>query len=217
MQIILASASPRRKELMQQIGAEFQIYPSDAEEVITKSEPQEIVVELARQKAESIKNKYETGGLSVSEGKISSEQNSGKEELPLLVIGADTVVAADAAILGKPEDREDAKRMLDLLAGHTHQVYTGVSIWIRSLAGWQEHYFYEKTDVTMYPMSEEEKENYLNTPEPYDKAGAYGIQGKCAAYIEKICGDYNNVVGLPVARLYQEMKKFGIDICTLGK
>lgn len=212
MQIILASASPRRKELMQQIGAEFQVHPSDAEEVITKSEPQEVVVELARQKAEAVKNIYETDMFAKSGEQKSAGHDFGKGKLLFLVIGADTVVAAGGKILGKPKDRADAKRMLDLLAGHTHQVYTGVSVWIRSFEGWQERYFYEKTDVTMYPMSEEEKEDYLNTPEPYDKAGAYGIQGKCAAYIEKICGDYNNVVGLPVARLYQEMRKLGIDI-----
>lgn len=211
MQIILASASPRRKELLRQIGAEFKVHPSEAEEIITKNMPHEAVVELAQQKADSIKKFYEAGGFSTSTGRQMIEG-----ELPLLVIGADTIVAVNGRILGKPKDRADAERMIGLLAGHTHQVYTGVSVWIFSAAGWQELHFYEKTDVTMYPMSEEEKERYLNTPEPYDKAGAYGIQGKCAAYIEKICGDYNNVVGLPVARLYQELKGHGVDICVSG-
>ena len=119
------------------------------------------------------------------------------------------MVALGQQIMGKPKGKEDAVRMLSLLQGKTHQVYTGVTLLIadgeeskpRRLS------FHEKTEVTMYPMSREEICAYVESGEPMDKAGAYGIQGRCAAFIRGICGDYNNVVGLPVGRLYQELKE----------
>ncbi len=192
MRIILASASPRRKDLLAQIGLEYEVIPSMVEEKLTKTVPEEAVQELSKQKAEDV---YE------------NLVKQGAEEC--FVIGADTVVALEGTIMGKPADEADACRMLESLQGRVHQVYTGVAVCGKRKDGQMFHTsFYEKTDVTMYPMTREEIEAYVETKEPMDKAGAYGIQGRCAAYIEKINGDYNNVVGLPVGRLYQELKKF---------
>lgn len=203
-QIILASASPRRKELLEQIGLEFEICPAKGEEIITKTIPEEVVMELSKQKAE------EVASMVVS---FSEENKEITTPSDILVIGADTVVAYDGRILGKPKDEEDAKHMLSMLAGNTHSVFTGVTLVLMDKSGRAgELVFYEKTDVTMHPMTDKEIERYVASGEPMDKAGAYGIQGKCAIYIEKIHGDYNNVVGLPITRIYQELKKIGIDI-----
>lgn len=185
-EIILASASPRRKELLAQIGLPFTVRVSGVEEVITKTAPEEIVMELSAQKAADVK------------------ANAGKDSV---VIGADTIVAYSdengTRILGKPKNEEDAFSMLQLLQGKAHQVYTGVTI----CAGEETRTFYEKTQVQVFPMSEEEIRAYIHTGEPMDKAGAYGIQGRFAAFVKGIEGDYNNVVGLPVGRVYQELKK----------
>ena len=203
-QIILASASPRRKELLEQIGLEFEICPAKGEEIITKTIPEEVVMELSKQKAEEVAAMVATFGENHKEITTPSD---------ILVIGADTVVAYEGKILGKPKDEEDAKRMLNMLQGNTHSVYTGVTLCLIDKSGKVgEIVFNEKTDVTMHPMTAEEIERYVTTGEPMDKAGAYGIQGKCAIYIEKIDGDYNNVVGLPISRIYQKLKSVGIDI-----
>lgn len=203
-QIILASASPRRKELLEQIGLEFEICPAKGEEVITKTIPHEVVMELSKQKAE------EVAAMVVGFQKENQDITTPSD---ILVIGADTVVAYEGNILGKPKDEEDAKRMLTLLSGNTHSVFTGVTLVLIDKSGRVgELVFYEKTDVTMHAMTEAEIERYVASGEPMDKAGSYGIQGKCAIYVEKITGDYNNVVGLPIARIYQELKKIGIDI-----
>lgn len=186
IRLVLASASPRRRELLAQIGLMPEIIPSTIEEKITVSEPEEVVLELSRQKA-----------MDVAAGR----------EPETLVIGADTVVAAGGRILGKPVDHEQAKEMISLLEGGTHQVYTGVTLVYCGKAGEQIKSFVEKTDVYVYPMTEKEILEYANSEEPLDKAGAYGIQGKFAAFIKGIDGDYNNVVGLPVGRVYQEIKK----------
>ena len=203
-QIILASASPRRKELLEQIGLEFEICPAKGEEVITKTIPHEVVMELSKQKAE------EVAAMVVGFQKENQDITTPSD---ILVIGADTVVAYEGNILGKPKDEEDAKRMLTLLSGNTHSVFTGVTLVLIDKSGRVgELVFYEKTDVTMHAMTEAEIERYVASGEPMDKAGSYGIQGKCAIYVEKITGDYNNVVGLPIARIYRELKKIGIDI-----
>ncbi len=188
--IILSSASPRRRELLTQIGIEYEVMPSEGEEKTEKSQPEEMVMALSRQKAADVEGKLEERG-----------------EDGFLIIGADTVVAFEGTVMGKPKDGEDARRMLDTLQGNVHQVYTGVTL-CRKKDGQPPvfHTFYEKTDVTMYPMSGDEIEAYIATGEPMDKAGAYAIQGRCAAYVKGICGDYSNVVGLPVGRLWQEMK-----------
>lgn len=186
--IILASQSPRRKELLKQIGLKFECMPSDMEEVVNSDNPEEVVKELSKQKAEDIASKCNDGfGL---------------------IIGADTVVSYDGKILGKPKDINEAKSMLLMLQSHKHQVYTGVTLILPD----KEIVFSECTDVYMYPMSESRIESYVATGEPMDKAGAYAIQGKCAAYVEKIEGDYNNVVGLPVAAIIKVLDDEGIDV-----
>lgn len=203
-QIILASGSPRRMELLEQIGLEFEVCPAKGEEITTKEEPQEAVMELAGQKAREVGAMIRT--YEENHAEIVTPQDT-------MVIGADTIVSIDGEILGKPKDEDDAFRMLLKLSGRTHTVYTGVSIVLLSASGKAgEHIFYEKTAVTMRTMEEQEIRRYIATGEPLDKAGAYGIQGKCAIYIDKIDGDYNNVVGLPVAAIYRELKKLGIDI-----
>lgn len=191
MKIILASKSPRRKELLEQIGMQFEIIPSVGEEVITQTNPVEVVKELASQKAAEIETKTEGDRL---------------------IIGADTIVVYENQILGKPKDKEDAIRMLSMLQNHTHSVYTGVSLIRNQGKDRQVVTFAEETKVVFCPMTKEEIEGYVSTLDPMDKAGSYGIQGMAAAYIERINGDYNNVVGLPVGRIYQEMKKRGWDV-----
>ncbi len=203
-QLILASSSPRRKELLARIGVAFEICPAKGEEIISSTEPSDVVMELSEQKAKEV-------------AAMIRQYNESHKELTtpqdILVIGADTVVAAEGAILGKPKDEEDAFRMLSMLSGKTHGVYTGVTfVFIDKTGRAGAHTFFERTEVSMTLMSEEEIRRYIATGEPMDKAGAYGIQGKCAVYIEKINGDYNNVVGLPVAAIYRELKKLGIDL-----
>lgn len=194
MKIILASASPRRKELLKQVGISFRTMPSIKEEKVTKTKPQDVVEELSYQKAVDVCTQL-------------SEQ--GKEDF--VVIGADTVVSCWGKIMGKPEDKEDAYQMLYELQGKSHQVYTGVTLaWKYKDTPAMFHTFHECTDVTVYPMSEEDIRRYIDSGEPMDKAGAYGIQGLFAAYIQGICGDYNNVVGLPVGRVYQELMSRGL-------
>lgn len=184
--IILASASPRRQELLKQIGLSFEVMPSKKEEKAEVSEPDRLVEALSLQKAEDIWEQ------------IADEK--------VLIIGADTVVCCDGNVLGKPKDEEDACRMLFMLQGRKHQVYTGVTLcW-----GQERLTFSECTQVEFYPMSKEEIRFYVSTKEPMDKAGAYGIQGLGARWIKGIEGDYNNVVGLPAGRLYQEMSARGL-------
>lgn len=203
-QMILASASPRRKELLEQIGAEFVICPAKGEEVITETDPSAVVMELSRQKAEEVA--YGVIIYNEQHADLTTPQD-------ILVIGADTVVAYENQILGKPKDEEDARRMLTMLSGKTHSVYTGVTfVFIDKEGRTGEHCFFEKTDVCMYPLKEEEIDRYIQSGDPMDKAGSYGIQGRFAIHIKEIRGDYNNVVGLPVARLYQELQKLGVSI-----
>lgn len=194
MKIYLASASPRRKELLRQVGLSFKVVPSTVEEKITKEKPDEVVEELSYQKAVDVC------------GRLAAE---GKEDF--VVIGADTVVSAWGKILGKPSDKEEAARMLKDLQGGSHQVYKGVTLaWKYKDMAPMYATFSECTDVTMYAMTVEEIQRYVDSGEPMDKAGAYAIQGLFAAHIQGICGDYNNVVGLPVGRLCQELKKRGL-------
>lgn len=196
MNIYLASASPRRRELLERLGISFAVVPAQGEEHIREERPQDAVVELARQKAGEI---YE---------KLMEAETDGED---VLVIGADTVVCCDRVILGKPGSPKDAEGMLRRLSGRTHQVYTGVALGMREYGKTMWHSFYEKTDVTMYELPEADIAAYVASGEPMDKAGAYGIQGKGAVFVQSITGDYNNVVGLPVARLYQELKQLGIE------
>ena len=195
MKIILASASPRRRELLEQIGLEFEIKISNVEEKSTATTPWQLVEELSFQKAEAVLKSLESNGEDV------------------LVIGADTVVSAGNSILGKPADKSEAADMLNRLSGGTHQVYTGVTLLYRpafsqSDTGVRVKTFHEATKVHFYPLTEGEISFYTATGEPLDKAGAYGIQGLFARYVRGIEGDYGNVVGLPVGRLYQEAKEW---------
>lgn len=182
--IILASASPRRKELLEQIGLDFEIMVSDKETDIDSDDPKEACKKQAIQKAEDIVKKAE-----------SIYKN-------YIIISADTIVALDGEILGKPKDRSDAKRMLEAISGRTHSVYTAVCVY-NSIKGKYES-FVEDTLVEVAKLSKEEIEDYLSKKEPYDKAGAYGIQGYFSRYIVGIEGDYYNVMGLPIGRLYRE-------------
>ncbi|MBQ2802616.1 MAG: septum formation protein Maf [Lachnospiraceae bacterium] len=206
MKIILASASPRRKELLEQIGIAFEIVVSNVEEMVTATVPARVVEELSSQKAMATWELLKNSQLQVATGSAINESTKESEEL--LVIGADTIVVCEGQILGKPKDKGAAKQMLQLLQGRSHEVFTGVTLLHYNLQKEQvdKHSFYEVTEVLFYPMSEEEIEDYVESGDPLDKAGAYGIQGFCARYISGIKGDYNNVVGLPVGRLYQEMK-----------
>lgn len=187
MKLVLASASPRRKELLEQIGLAFEIDVCNLAEMTTKKNPEEVVKDLSYQKA---RNVFENG--------------HDRE----VVIGADTVVSIDNEILGKPADREEAFSMIHKLQGRIHQVYTGVTILWKQEQTVKVLTIAEKTEVEVYEMSRREIECYVETGEPMDKAGGYGIQGGFAAYVKAIHGDYNNVVGLPVARLYQELKNY---------
>ena len=194
MEIILASASPRRKELLERAGLSFIILPAGGEEVITKTDPAEIVEELSYQKALEIKN-------------LKAGEEPQKE---FLIIGADTIVAMDGKVLGKPKDEEDAVKTLLSLQGRVHQVYTGVSLFWGKGTDFTEYSFHEKTDVEFYPVTEEKIRAYVKTGEPSDKAGSYAIQGRWGIYVKGIRGDYNNVVGLPVPRLFYELEKRNI-------
>lgn len=180
--IILASASPRRKEILELADLKFDVMPSDAQEITTKTAPNEVVMELASIKAKDIYKK--------------SEKQS-------MIVGADTVVAYQGQILGKPTDKADAKRMLTMLSGQAHEVYTGVCV----IEDGKTKTFYEETKVTFYEISDEQINHYIKTGEPMDKAGSYGIQGKAAVFIKGIEGDYYNVVGFPIARFLQEITK----------
>lgn len=197
MRYILASASPRRKELLTQAGISFDVIPSSVKEQITKTIPHDIVMELASQKAGDVYGRLCSGG------KRHTEED-------LTVIGADTIVVYRNEILGKPGGKEEAYDMLSLLSDRTHQVYTGVSLIIRKKGKESRRTFYEKTDVTLYPVAKEDLRAYVESGDPLDKAGAYGIQGAFAIHIKGIHGDYNNVVGLPIGRLYQELLLAGL-------
>ncbi len=245
--IILASASPRRKELLSRIGLTFEVIPSQCDEDVEETCPEKMVQDLSRMKAEEVWER--TAAFSAPSDN-------------LLVIGADTIVVmpseADGEpledeekgsdwqhhqnffdllshktpetksekdllpnelrstenkapqILGKPRDEADALRMLTMLQGRKHQVFTGVTfVWKDENGQKRTHSFYEKTDVFLYPMDQEEILGYIRSGDPMDKAGAYGIQGPFAAFVRGIRGDYNNVVGLPVGRVYQELKRMG--------
>ena len=193
MRYILASGSPRRKELLKRLIPEFEIIPAVSEETMTKEEPEDIVCELSFQKASEIFYKTLTDSRD-----------------RLVVIGSDTVVSYNHRVLGKPKGRDDAAAMVRMLQGRTHSVFTGVSVFYTDGEKVRHFTFAECTLVNVAPMSEEEIRAYVSTGECDDKAGAYGIQGDFAKFISSIEGDYYNVMGLPVARLYQELKRHSL-------
>lgn len=181
--LILASASPRRKELLALAGFEFDVVTSSVDEIIDPElKTHELVVSLASQKAKAVASKY----------------------TDKTVIGADTVVVLDGKVLGKPKNEQDAVDMLKALSGNTHEVYTGVYL----VNGGKEKGFYECTKVKFCTLSDEQISAYVATGEPMDKAGSYGIQGKGCVLVEGIEGDYFNVVGFPVSRFCRELYKF---------
>lgn len=185
--IVLASASPRRKELLEQIGLDFIVFPADVDERLRWESPIQGVQELACRKARSVVHQFQKN---------------------VWILGADTVVVHRGKVMGKPADRREALAMLSRLQGDTHSVYTGVCAIKKEEKNIQESSFVEETKVSIYPMEMWEMEEYTDTLEPMDKAGAYGIQGGFAKYVRCIQGDYNNVVGLPISRIYQEVLKF---------
>lgn len=181
--IILASASPRRRELMELAGYDFEVICADIIEIVPENAtPQEAVMSLALQKAQAV----------------------AAEHKEAVVIGSDTVVALDGKILGKPHSEQGACEMLRLLSGKTHKVFTGVAI----VCGDKVKNFFDETDVEFYLLGDEEIKKYVATGEPMDKAGAYGIQGKGSVLVKKINGDFFNVMGLPIAKLYREMSDY---------
>lgn len=190
--IILASGSPRRKEILAQIGASYDVIVSDCDETINCTEPETLVKELSKRKAEAVAE-HVTGAA--------------------VIIGADTVVAYDGKILGKPKNAEDAKRMITMLSGKAHQVYTGVSLIIKEETGESKIItFAECSEVEVEPMTERQIAEYIATGEGADKAGSYAVQGIFAAHIKGIKGDYFNIVGLPVAGIYKRLYGAGIDL-----
>lgn len=187
--LILASASPRRQELMTLAGFNFTVLTGNGDEHTDKVLPCDVVCELSRRKA------LEAAALCDSS---------------CYIIGADTIVSLDSSILGKPKTAERASKMLKSLQGRAHQVYTGVTIaeFCGKSLPVRTHTFYECTDVNVCSMSDTEISAYVATGEPLDKAGGYGIQGSFCIYVSSISGDYYNVVGLPIARLYHELLSF---------
>ena len=192
MAIILASQSPRRQALLRQMGlTDFRVQPPNVSETVDPAEaPERQVEQLSLRKARAVR------------------ALAGEDDI---IIAADTVVALDGAVLGKPKDRADAARMLAALSGRRHQVYTGLSV----LRGAERHTLHEVSQVEFRPLSRAEIESYLATGEPMDKAGAYGIQGRGALLVTGIRGDYYNVMGLPVCRLGQILAGMGVDCLAL--
>lgn len=181
--IILASQSPRRKELLRQAGIDFRVFPADLDEHLDLTLPiNKAVAKLAMDKAKAVAALHPDD----------------------LVIGADTVVYFDHHVMGKPHTPQEATAMLTKLSGHTHEVISGVAM------GYEHHWesFYTVSEVTFYDLSAEEIRAYVDSGEPMDKAGAYGIQGKGAIFVAKIVGDYYNIVGLPLAEVVRRLRKF---------
>lgn len=182
--LVLGSQSPRRKNLLKMVGYTFSVKPADIEEIIPEElTPEEAVLHLSMRKSEAI---------SIAEDEI--------------LLTSDTVVAFEGHILGKPNNNAEAYRFLDLLSGHTHQVYTGVTI----KSSHEEYSFASCTNVTFHSLTQQEKERYIETGEHRDKAGGYGIQGKGSLLVDKIEGDYYSVVGLPISKVVRELERFGV-------
>ena len=187
--IVLASGSPRRKELLAGLGLQFTVIPSDVDEHVAEDcTPAEVVEQLARRKAEEVAGQAKEG----------------------LVLGSDTIVVLDGKILGKPVDELDAFSMLKRLQGNTHVVYSGLAI--IDVEQNKMKIGHQSTQVSMRSLTEEEIHQYIATKEPMDKAGSYAIQGIGATIVEGIVGDYFTVVGLPLLLTAQYLKEFGVDV-----
>ena len=187
MEIILASKSPRRRELLQLVGLDFSVVPSNADEsAISEDDPATLVRRLASVKCEAVKS----------------------ARSDCLVIGADTIVVYDGQVIGKPTDAHDAKRILRLLSGKTHTVYSGLCV----MTDEKKLVCHDTTYVTFADLSDEIIDAYVATGDPLDKAGAYGIQEKAALFVDRIDGNFHNIVGLPVVHLREDLDKFGITL-----
>ncbi|MBM3240504.1 septum formation inhibitor Maf [Candidatus Poribacteria bacterium] len=183
--LILASASPRREQLLKQIGLEFEVMPSDFDESrVCMNNPAETAERAALEKARAVAKKLIEG----------------------IVIGADTIVVHENEVMGKPKDQSDAIKMLKRLSGKKHEVITGVAL--VNARNNREYVWSEKTSVWFRQLSNIEIKKYVESGQPMDKAGAYGIQGRAAAFVKKINGCYFNVVGLPLASLVENLKRF---------
>lgn len=181
--IVLASQSPRRKEIMEQVGLSFIVHPVDTNEVLDLELSLTAAIEqLALAKAKAAAKRYPED----------------------IVIGADTLVCFQDKVLGKPKNAAEAKATLQLLSGQTHQVITAVALCVKG----KQECFHSISDVTFFSLSQAEIDAYIASGEPFDKAGAYGIQGKGAVFVAKIVGDYYNIVGLPIAKLMQRLKAY---------
>ena len=184
--LILASGSPRRQELLRKLQLDFDVVVSSIEETFSSNEsPEEIVTSLAMQKAQDVAAKYPDD----------------------YVVGADTMVVLENQILGKPKSEQDAFNILKMLSGNTHHVLTGVAI----LHQQQQTIFCEKTEVTFWDLTEQEIHDYILSGEPFDKAGAYGIQEFGSILVKRVNGDYFSVVGLPVSRTIRELTMIGYN------
>jgi len=183
-QIILASGSPRRRQLLEQVGIPHIVVVSNADETVT-GKPGDQVMELALRKANAT---FEI---------LDEQQKQG------IIIAADTIVYFNGKVLGKPEDEKEAVEMLTALQGNTHQVYTGVAL----LCDGRPHVFFDMAEVTFHPLTQEEILAYVRTDEPFDKAGAYGVQEKGAALVRRISGDFYTVMGLPISLVCRELNK----------
>lgn len=183
MSLILASGSPRRRELLRMITPDFTVITSDFDEsALVAADPKQTAENLAFGKCMVVARQHPED----------------------IVIGCDTVVDYQGQVFGKPADKEDARRMLKAFSGHDHFVHTGVCVW----AGGESHTLSATTRVRFYPLSDAQIEAYISTGEPYDKAGGYGIQGAAALFCEEIEGCYYNIMGLPVSRLARMLQNF---------
>lgn len=199
--VILASGSPRRKEIMDIMGIKYEVISSDVKEEVRETEPAAMVKALAILKSNAVADI------------IYKEKQKDQE---YIIIGADTMVFYEENALGKPKDVEDAVRMISMLSGDTHEVYTGVGIVILHNDGAREELSTAvSTKVSVQDMTMDQIREYVATGEPMDKAGAYAIQGQFGIYIKEIQGDYYNVVGFPIAKIYSMLLKKGIDIKKL--
>ena len=194
MRVILASKSPRRKEILRNLGVKFDVIVADADESCDIADPLERVGALAEIKGRAVLEKL------------------GDEGSDCLIIASDTLVYAGGEFLGKPRDQDDARRMIEILSGKAHLVVSGLYL----AFGGEEFTGASATKVIFDKMTDAEIEDYINSPEPYDKAGGYAVQGLASLYVSGIEGDYFNVVGLPVNLMYKSLKsKFGIELNSL--
>jgi septum formation protein len=207
MKIILASASPRRNEMLRQLNIPYEKMVASTEEIGEEAIEIHTVEDIAMKNA-----------LAKAQGTADQLLETMVPDEDAIIIGADTIVTYDNGILGKPVDDDDARRMLEILSGKTHEVITGIAL-VKIPAGSKSTRFiigYDTTKVTFRKLSQVDIDNYVSTGEPTDKAGAYGIQGFGVFLVDRIEGDYPNVVGLPLIKLFYLMKQVGVDLLAVS-